>query len=81
MLSKTSLSLWTDSTSLPIVDAGENDYWYLLANLLSYSIWATTKNYPKLDGFNNQHLFLKFLEVEKSEIKAQDDLVSAEAWL
>ena len=44
--------------------------------LLSYSIQAAIKNYHRLGGLNNKHLFLTILEAGNSKIRVQADLVS-----
>ena len=46
--------------------------------LLSYSIQAAIKNYHRLGGLNNKHLFLTILEAGKSKVKVLADLVSSE---
>lgn len=39
------------------------------------------KKYHRLGGFNNQHLFLTFLEARKSKIKVRADSMFGESWL
>lgn len=52
------------------------DSWGEQIRCMHVLAWAARAEYPRLDGLNNRHLFLTFLQAGKPEMKVLTDLMS-----